>query len=440
MPCRRGRASGEFAGSGRQSGSDRLSDDRSYMENNPFAQTTKGQDTLASRRRSTRIDFVTTVLLSGKDGAGTPFREFTQTVTVNLHGCKLRTSYRIMVGMLVTLECPKAGTSGKGVCVRIWDGKPGVAGHEIAIQLIKPQNLWSVPNPPPDWEVVAKSMVQGRAGQSSPAPPAVAVAPRAPAPSPVAAPRAPAAPPPVAPAAPLSERTGRFAAPVLPGTPTPTPVSPLAERTGRFAAPVLPNAASPVALPAAPLNERTGRFQAPVLPTAPAPAAPPAAPLSERTGRFAAPVLPSAPAPVAPAQVAPPPPAPPRPAPVAGPTVDQRLGELERRATQLVESVLDIMRGQAEEMTRNILEEFRQQVDALIQDGEVRLRQGLQQAYEESAASLIGLRTDLMEQMASRGSQIVRTTEDTLRTRLRGQLAIEDKSDPAKPPAKVAEK
>jgi exonuclease VII large subunit len=138
--------------------------------------------------------------------------------------------------------------------------------------------------------------------------------------------------------------------------------------------------------------------------------------------------------------VAPPPPPPARPAPVAGPTIEQRLAELERRSTQLVESVLDIMRGQAEELTRNILEEFRQQVDALIQDGEVRLRQGLQQAYEESAASLIGLRTDLMEQMASRGSQIVRTTEDTLRTRLRGQLAIEEKSIPAKPPEKVAEK
>ena len=371
------------------------------MNDNPFSPSANPQDPSAGRRRSTRIDYVTTVLLSGKDGAGTPFREFTQTVTVNLHGCKLRTSYRIMVGMLVTLECPKAGTSGKGVCVRVWDAKPGVAGHEIAVQLIKPQNLWGIPNPPPDWEVVAKSMVQGRAVQPSPAPYVAAPVPNPLAP--VAVPRAPAIPSPAAPAAPPAERTGRFAAPVSPTAPA----------------------------PAAPLAERTGRFAAPVLPTAPAPAAP----LAERTGRFPAPVLPTAPAPAAPS-----PPAPVRPAPVAGPTIEQRLAELERRSTQLVESVLDIMRGQAEELTRNILEEFRQQVDALIQDGEVRLRQALQQAYEESAASLIGLRTDLMEQMASRGSQIVRTTEDTLRTRLRGQLAIEDKEAPAKPPEKVVEK
>ena len=153
------------------------------MDNNPFSQTAKAQDSLASRRRSTRIDYITTVLLSGKDASGTPFREFTQTSIVNLHGCKVRTSYRIMVGMIVTVECPKAGTSGKGVCVRVWDAAPGVAGHEIAIQLIKPQNLWGVPNPPPDWEIVAKTMVQGRVVQT--------------------------------------ERTARFAAPAAPSAPAP---------------------------------------------------------------------------------------------------------------------------------------------------------------------------------------------------------------------------
>jgi ElaB/YqjD/DUF883 family membrane-anchored ribosome-binding protein len=145
--------------------------------------------------------------------------------------------------------------------------------------------------------------------------------------------------------------------------------------------------------------------------------------------------MPPAVAPVAPPVVAPAP-----PAPVAGPTIEQRLAELERRSTLLVDSVLDILRGQAEELTRNSLDEFRQQVDALIQDAEARLRQGLRQAYEESASSLIGLRTDLMEQMASRGAQMIRSTEDTLRTRLRSQLAFEEKTAPAKRPDKVAEK
>ena len=214
------------------------------MENHPFSQSSKPQDGGIARRRSTRIDFVTTVLLSGKDATGTPFREYTQTATVNLHGCKVRTSYKIVVGMLVNLECPKAGTSGKGVCIRVWEPSPGVAGHEIAIQLIKPQNLWGVPNPPSDWEIVAKSMVQGRT-QAEPT--------------------------------------------------------------------VVTNVAATI--------------------PAPRPAPSPVA--------------------VAPA----------RPAPPAGPTADQRLAELERRATKLVESVLDILRSQAEELTRSSLEEFRQQVE-----------------------------------------------------------------------------
>ena len=402
--------------------SDRLTDGRAYMENNPFSQTSNAQDSLASRRRSTRIDYVTTVLLSGKDAAGTPFREFTQTATVNLHGCKVRTSYRIMVGMLVTLECPKAGTSGKGVCVRVWDPAPGVAGHEIAVQLIKPQNLWAVPNPPPDWEIVAKSMVQGRVVQTERTGQFQALS-------------TTSAPAPNTAQGRLVQtgRTGQFpslAGPNSPASNTPAPNMVLGrlvqtERTGQFPALSTTSAHAPVAVPRAPASATAPRTPAPVaVQRPPAPVAVPRAPAIPQ------PVEPAAPPVVAPA----------RPAPVAGPTIEQRLAELEKRSTQLVESVLDIMRGQAEELTRNSLEEFRQQVDALIQDAEGRLRQGFQQAYEESAASLIGLRTDLMEQMSSRGAQMIRSSEDTLRTRLRGQMPFEETTAPAKPPEKVTGK
>lgn len=298
------------------------------MENNPSPQTASEPDSI-NNRRSTRIDYVTTVLLSGKDAGGAPFREFTQTSVVNLHGCKLRTSYRITVGVLVSIECPKAGTAGKGVCVRVWDTKPGATGCEIAVQLIRPQNLWGVPNPPPDWELVVKTMLQGRTIHTEP--PARPVAPAAPSPpAPVAPPRPPAIPPAVAPTTP------------------------------------------PMVAPS-------------------------------------------------------------RPAPVAGPQIDPRLADLERRATQLMEAVLDILRGQAEELTRISLEEFRQQMEAMIQDSDARLRQGLQQTYEKSVASLIGLRSDLMEQMASRGAQMVRSTEEAMRARLRSQ-AGEDGTPPAEPP------
>lgn len=308
------------------------------MDDNPFSRTSRWEDPLGSRRLSSRVNYVTTVLLSGKDASGAPFREITQTMSVNLHGCRVRTAYQILVGMLVTLECPQAGTSGKGVCAGVWDAEPGAAGHEIAIQLIRPQNLWGVPNPPPDWEKAAKEMLRGRTVQI--------------------------------------------------------------ERTAVMVAPVAPSVPAPVALP--------------------------------RT-----PAVPQAVAPVTPAVAAHAMVAPVRPAPVADPVIDPRLAELERRSTQLVESVLNTLRGQAEALARKSLEEFRQQAESIIQEAEGRLRNGLQQAYEDSAASLMDLRTNLMDQLASRGAQLIRSAEDSMRTRLRSQPAVEDKTAPANPPQKV---
>ena len=269
------------------------------MDSKLFSHTAKAQDVPATPRRSTRIEFVTPVFLSGRDASGQSFRELTQTTIVNLHGCRLRTSYGPMVGMLLTLECPKAGTTGKAVCVKIWDPPEGVAGHEIALQLIRPQNLWGVPNPPADWESIAKSMVQGR--------------------------------------------------------------------------------------------------QAPV----------------ETPPRGVAP----APAPAVPGRILPP----------AQPSVDKRLAEFERRAQQLVESVLETLRTQVEEFMSSSLEDLRAQVDVLIRDAEQRLREGSQQSYEESAASLIGLRVDLTEQLTSCSQQLIRAADEALRTRFRELFGVENK-------------
>jgi len=308
-----------------RSANDRLKDGRSSMDKNPFLETESAQDSLSNRRRTTRVEFVTPVYLSGRDAAGQTFRELTQTVTVNLHGCKLRTSYRVIVGMLVTLECPKTGMTGKAVCVKVWDTTPGVPSHEIAVQLIKPQNMWGLANPPADWEIVAKTLVQGRTVQP--------------------------------------ERPGRVPSPLPPATPSP----------------VTPKGTTPV----------------------PPVVAPPAEP--ERRGTQPSPSL----APVAPA----------RTLPVFAPSVDQRLAELERRATQLMGSVLEIMRTQAEELTRTSLEEFRQQIDVLIHDAEMRLREGVMESYQESASALINLRTDLTDQMTSRQAQLLRSAEEALRAR-----------------------
>ena len=325
------------------------------MDNNSHMQAANPQDTAPEKRRSTRIEFVTTLLIAGRDGSGTPFREYTQTAVVNLHGCKVRTSYRIEVGMLVNLECPKAGTWGKGVCVRVWNSPPGIPGHEIAIELVKPQNLWGVTNPPADWEKVAQALAQG-------------LAPSAESPAPNAAPSE------VAAHAPADFSPPSTAAP--PSTPAPD-------------------------WPTVPPDEQ----QEPLLVTGPEVLPPPS-------------ILP-----VTISSVDPPEVSAVLPSFIAEPLMEQRLAELERCSDQLVASVLDILRGKAEDHTRRSLEEFRKQMEALTQDAVTRARLSLQQSYEEHAGSLIGLRTDLMEQMASRGAQLIQSTEDALRARLQANRA-----------------
>jgi hypothetical protein len=243
---------------------------RSYMDKHPFSHAATSQEPSASRRRSSRIEFVTPVFLSGRDASGQRFRELTQTAAVNLHGCKLRTSYHVLVGMLVTLECPRTGTTGKAVCVRVWDAPQGEGGHEIAVQLIKPQNLWGVAEPPADWAVVTKTLVEGPPPQAEP--------------------------------------------------PTPAEELPL---------PVVPPPSPVVAAPAPEADTSVTVADQPSLGTL---------------------------------------------------SVDLRLAELEGRSARLLESFLDIMRRQAEEISRTSLEEFRQQIEVLLRDAEERLRQSLHQS------------------------------------------------------------
>ncbi len=128
----------------------------------------------SNRRRSTRLDLALPVVISGRDAKGEPFRDETQTETVNLHGAKVRTSREILVGMLVTVENPILGAVEKAVCVRIYPGTPGEAAHSVALQLVRPGNIWGVENPPQDWAAAAAEMLgaAARPQRAAPAAPA----------------------------------------------------------------------------------------------------------------------------------------------------------------------------------------------------------------------------------------------------------------------------
>ena len=137
------------------------------MGQSPFAKKDFSQQSAAQRRRSTRIDYETPVILSGRDSKGQPFREETLTLIVNIHGAKVRTSHQIMVGMLVTVESVRTGEGGKAVCVNVYDPSSEHPYRAIALQLIQPKNIWGLENPPLDWATVAAEM----GGRTMPAEP-----------------------------------------------------------------------------------------------------------------------------------------------------------------------------------------------------------------------------------------------------------------------------
>ncbi len=124
------------------------------MVENPFAKRPAYEGLYVAQRRSTRVDWVTPVILTGRDASGQPFREETETVRVNLHGAKIKTHHRVMVGAQINIENPNHGLAEKAICVSVEEAPQGQTEHAIGVQLVRPQNLWGIENPPPDWERV----------------------------------------------------------------------------------------------------------------------------------------------------------------------------------------------------------------------------------------------------------------------------------------------
>ena len=149
------------------------------MGQGPFAKRTAPSGPAAERRQSTRVDVRLPVVISGRDATGQPFREVTETLSVSLHGAALKTRKQILLGMQLTVESPAVGAPRKAICVRVAEPQPGQDLHAVAIQLLVPENIWGVSNPPADW-ISAGNTAQPTATAPVAAP---AAKPQAPAPS-----------------------------------------------------------------------------------------------------------------------------------------------------------------------------------------------------------------------------------------------------------------
>ena len=121
------------------------------------------KSTYAYARRSTRVEFVTPVILTGRGALGRQFSEETETSVVNLHGAKVHTKNAIKVGAILKVKVPSTDAVADAVCVWVGERVTGRSTHEIAIQLVKPANIWGLENPPSDWQRCLAVRPQGPA-------------------------------------------------------------------------------------------------------------------------------------------------------------------------------------------------------------------------------------------------------------------------------------
>ena len=164
------------------------------MSTIPSAETTFGF-TGPEGRRSTRIERPVPLVITGHDGLGQEFLERTSAVSLNLHGCRYPSRHDCRVGSWITLQIGEAQQSEIVTTVRAQvrsvqiPRSPRSLPH--GVQLEKPENVWRVPAPPPDWLTAAERLAAelppskeqtaaatgpGRAPtvEDMPAPPAVA--------------------------------------------------------------------------------------------------------------------------------------------------------------------------------------------------------------------------------------------------------------------------
>ena len=105
-----------------------------------------------NRRRSQRLYLQVHVVLQGKLGKKTPFREETHTSVVNAHGALVEVSASIDQGQIVSLQ--NVRTAETVDCTVKLVTPSGAGKFNAALEFVKPNaEFWRISFPPEDWAV-----------------------------------------------------------------------------------------------------------------------------------------------------------------------------------------------------------------------------------------------------------------------------------------------
>src|SRR5690348_3566702 len=108
------------------------------------------------RRRSSRLEQTSPLIIRGVDLLGQPFEERTATQNLSFQGCRYASKHHLPKNTWVTLEAPSGDSRGDAVCVRArvaWIQRPRTLRElfQVGVELEKPRNIWNVEFPPNDW-------------------------------------------------------------------------------------------------------------------------------------------------------------------------------------------------------------------------------------------------------------------------------------------------
>jgi hypothetical protein len=98
------------------------------------------------RRRSTRLEQTSPVIIRGVDLLGQPFEERTAAQNLSFHGCRYASKHHLPKNTWVTLEVPSGETYGDAVCVRArvaWIERPQTLRDlfQVGVELEKGNNV-----------------------------------------------------------------------------------------------------------------------------------------------------------------------------------------------------------------------------------------------------------------------------------------------------------
>lgn len=108
------------------------------------------------RRRSTRIEQTSPVIIRGVDLLGQPFEERTAAQNLSFHGCRYQSKHHLPKNTWITLEVPSGESRGDAACVRArvaWIERPQTLRDlfQVGVELEMGNNVWGVTFPPSDW-------------------------------------------------------------------------------------------------------------------------------------------------------------------------------------------------------------------------------------------------------------------------------------------------